>query len=116
MRLSQVAHHTGSGSEFEIYALVKPTWAWYPCSLPQFRGISSIGYQISRNIPSLMYVVVADVCNYTVVIGRNGADPRTESESTTGVFNAGDSAPVLVGLVGQNQTYSGFLKTKYNLS
>ncbi len=112
----QIAHHIGSGSEFEIYALVKPTWAWYPCSISQFKGISGVGYQVSRNISSLMYIVVADVCNYTVVIGRNGADPRTESESTTGVFNAGDSAPVLVGLVGQNQTNSGFLKTKYNLS
>ncbi|MBR7112533.1 MAG: hypothetical protein IKC75_06405 [Clostridia bacterium] len=108
----QVAHHIGSGSEFPIYALAKPTWAWYPCSLSSYlsllRSSSTVGYQVSHNISSLQYVIVADVCNYTVVIGPGGADP-------TGVFNAGEAEAVTLGRVDRNST-TGFMRTKYNLS
>ncbi len=111
----QVAHHVGSGSEFPIYKLIAPTLAVFPTDESSYESLiskpSSIGYQISCSIPSLQYVIVSDFCNYSVTIGREGADYTPGS----GVFNAGDLSAVTVGLVSKSIT-SGFLKTKYNLS
>jgi len=115
----QVAHHIGSGSQFEIYKLISPTWAWYPTDRQSYGNLiaksSSVGYQVSCKIPSLMFVVLSDFCNYTVTIGANGADSALATESETGVFNAGEKATVAIGRVSKTVT-TGFLKTQYNLS
>ncbi|MBR3863041.1 MAG: hypothetical protein IKM42_05230 [Clostridia bacterium] len=102
----QVAHHTGGGSEFRLYELIAPTWAWYPTDRSSYGGGL---YRISTNISSLQYVVVSDFCNYTVMITKNGADPKS-------VINVGEnSESVSLGVVSRNID-TGFLKTKFNRS
>ena len=105
----QVSHHWGSGSEFRVYQLAKPTWLLFPCSGKNFTGQykkdTSVTYMICEDISTVKYVVLSDFCNYTVPITATGADPE-------GVYNAGEDARVTFTPVNIT-VLSGFMYTKY---
>ena len=105
----QVSHHWGSGSEFRVYQLAKPTWLLFPCSRSSFSGnykrTASIVYRGCEEISTVKYVVLSDFCNYTVPITATGADPE-------GVYNAGEEARVTFTPVNIT-VLSGFMYTKY---
>ncbi|MBR3863040.1 MAG: hypothetical protein IKM42_05225 [Clostridia bacterium] len=112
----QVAHHIGSGSELALYRTIAPDSAWFPTDYDSFKDSitrsATMIYQICNQVPSLQYVILSDICNYTVYITETGANYVPYSVSNpTGVYAAGESNTVLVSVVGfTSSVRSGFRK------
>ena len=117
----QIAHHGGNGCEWEFYQLVAPTCAWWPHSVagyknyhnPASKGSTLVSYKVNYQLTSLQYVILSDICNYTVNITANGANYATTG--TACIFSAGDNNQVQLGNVAEI-TSTGFMKTKHNKS
>ncbi len=120
----QVAHHGYSGCEWALYQLVAPTCVWWPTDQNTYKkyhnakatGSGLVDYNINYKLQSVQYMIVSDVCNYTVTIAENGADYTIGG--STGVFSAGDGLPVSYGNVNAYASASlpntCFLKSIYN--
>ena len=109
----------------ELYQLVAPTCAWWPTGQSGYKnyhnasskGYAKVSYNVNYKLKSLQYIILSDVCNYTVTITASG--PNYNIGGSTGVFSAGDTMQVSYGTVvayGNNAAMpnSGFLKTTYN--
>ncbi|MBE6603420.1 MAG: MBL fold metallo-hydrolase [Ruminococcaceae bacterium] len=112
----QAAHHIGTGSDVPLYRLIEPDSVWFPTDYDSFKGSitrsSTMIYKICNQVPSLKYVILSDVCNYTVSVTETGAnyDPYSVS-NPKGVYAAGEANTVLVSVVGLTSTVrSGFRK------
>lgn len=97
----QLAHHGYQGCELALYRLVAPTCVWWPSSLEFFHVATDasssywpfgINAAVANGLPSVKYIIIQDGYNTTVTITKDGADYRLQSESETGLYNAGITA------------------------
>ena len=119
----QIAHHGGNGCEWLLYKLVAPETAWLPRSKTSFNSTSlhnhkgdNIGAGCTKHVlydlPSLMYVILSDVRNYTVSITAKG--PVYATMGNACVFSAGDGPKDIQLDNVSATTTTGYMKTKYN--
>lgn len=102
----QVAHHGGNGCEWEFYQLVSPTCVWWPSGMQSYRNnfhksnASSayriVSYNINYKLTSAQYIIVSDICNYTVSITAEGPNYDIYDELTNpdGIRNVADYTKV----------------------
>lgn len=117
----QIAHHGGVGCEWEFYQLAAPVCVWWPTSLAKYRdyqqatgnGFRRVNFRISYELTSLKYIIVADICNYTVTITANGPDFSIGGD--TGIFGAakGIGETIEYTTVSDRLSQNGLLKTNY---
>jgi len=111
----QMSHH-GTGADWKLYGLIKPTCVIIPTKKTSYVSAldkdDSLMYKITYGLSSVQYIIISDLCNYTVSITKNGPNYKTESENrTTGVFSAGDGKEVKRGAVSKTLT-TCFLEIK----
>ncbi len=117
----QIAHHGSKGCELALYQLIAPTCALWPNSVKNFNDRyhnpkstdwRRVGYGICYEIPTLKYIIMCDVYNYTVTITKTGADYSIGGN--TGICTVGEdvSSPIRYDRVSSTTT-SGIMKTKY---
>lgn len=99
----QAAHHGLSAVEIALYILVEPEIVLWPNSLARltdvvsntnasgYKRVSAILYQ---NLDSVKYHIFADTYNTTVTITGDGPDMTLGGD--TGLYNAGESAPIVI--------------------
>ena len=109
----QMSHH-GTGADWNIYGLIAAKCAIIPAKrvsyLSALGKTSSLMYKITFSSKTVEYIIVADLCNYTLVLTQTGFNYTVGGR--TGVYNAGERDIKAVELVKATATAtSGYLYT-----